>query len=235
MTTTTLPTTANPVAARSHAGVEAYSAKNDQYFAGARKDYVDELPVSGTASILEIGCGNGDTGAYALASGKCVRYCGVELCNRAARRARDQISEVVVGDVEKVALPWAPNSFDVLIASEVLEHLVDPWGALSKLRPLLKKDAVVFSSSPNVSHHSVIRMLISGRWDLADKGVMDRTHLRWFTFRSYRDLFESSGFAVERVGPLAPLGPFGSILNTLTFRRYKHVFSQQVSLRARRR
>ena len=61
----------------------------------------------------------------------------MELLSSAAERAKERISEVVVGDVEEIALPWSSSSFDVLILSEVLEHLVDPWAVLKKLWPLL--------------------------------------------------------------------------------------------------
>jgi 2-polyprenyl-3-methyl-5-hydroxy-6-metoxy-1,4-benzoquinol methylase len=100
----------------------------------------------------------------ALASGKCQAYCGVELFDRAAAIASQTLTQVVVGDVEKVELPWKPTSFDALIMSEVLEHLVDPWAALRRLRPLLKPGAMVFASSPNASHYEVILMLLRGDW-----------------------------------------------------------------------
>jgi 2-polyprenyl-3-methyl-5-hydroxy-6-metoxy-1,4-benzoquinol methylase len=212
-------------------GPEAYNGKDDQYFRGARHDYVACLPHNPDARILEIGCGNGDTGALALRTGKCQWYCGVEICERVAADARRQISEVVVADVEQ----WQPGSrdaaFDALILSEVLEHLADPWATLRKLRCLMKPGACVFASSPNVSHHSVVRMLLHGDWALADKGIMDRTHLRWFTPASYRRLFESASFVVDSVAPLSPPGPRGRIVNACTFRKFAHLFAQQITLR----
>jgi 2-polyprenyl-3-methyl-5-hydroxy-6-metoxy-1,4-benzoquinol methylase len=214
------------------AGEGAYEAKNDKYFAGARKDYVDEFPASPKARILEVGCGNGDTGAYALKSGKCGTYCGVEICERPAQMARGQLSEVLLGDAEKLDMPWPAEYFNGLILSEVLEHLVDPWAVLRKLRPLMAKGALIFASSPNVTHHSVVRMMLRGRWDLADKGIMDRTHLRWFTIQSYRDMFESTGYRVDRAGPLSRPGWKGKMINIMTLGRFTHMFAQQVSLRA---
>ena len=152
---------------------DAYRSKESGYFSGARSDFVTALPRNPGAWILEIGCGNGDTGSLALAQGRCSRYCGVELVAAAAAEARSKISEVVVGDVEHVALPWAEGSFDALIMSEVLEHLGDPWALLRRLRPLMKPGALVFASSPNVSHHSVIRMLSCSR---ILSGSLDQGH-----------------------------------------------------------
>ena len=83
-----------------------YDLKDDSYFAMARNDYVAELPANPEAAILEIGCSNGATGALALAEGRCGRYCGVELFEEPAAVARERLTEVVVGDVEELELPW---------------------------------------------------------------------------------------------------------------------------------
>ena len=158
----------------------------------------------------------------------------MELLSSAAERAKDRISEVLVGNVEEIALPWSSASFDVLILSEVLEHLVDPWAVLKKLWPLLKPGAIVLASSPNVSHHRVIRMLIRGDWNLTDMGVMDKTHLRWFTPRSYAALFESCGYVVDSVGQVGTLSLKAKALSILSFGRFHHLFIVQVNLRAHR-
>jgi 2-polyprenyl-3-methyl-5-hydroxy-6-metoxy-1,4-benzoquinol methylase len=216
-----------------HAGQEAYSAKTSNYFAGARRDYVAELPFNRSATILEVGCGEGGTGALALAEGKCERYCGVEICGPIAEKAKARITEVVVGNVEEIALPWKQDTFDALIMSEVLEHLVDPWATLQKLRPLLKPGARVFASSPNVSHYKVIRMMLRGDWSLTDFGAMDRTHLRWFTPRAYAAMFESCGYTVSSVRELEPLRPKARVASAITFGRLRHLFVVQIDLRAR--
>jgi 2-polyprenyl-3-methyl-5-hydroxy-6-metoxy-1,4-benzoquinol methylase len=215
-----------------HGGQEAYSMKAAEYFAGARRDYVTELPVNPQARILEIGCGEGGTGALALSEGKCGSYCGVELCHKAAEKAKQKLTEVVVGNIEELRLPWGPATFDAVILSEVLEHLVDPWAALRKIRPLLKPEALVFASSPNISHYSAIRMLLRGQWDLTDVGLMDRTHLRWFTPSTYRALFESCGYAVNSTREKEPFRRKARIASALTLGRFRHLFIGQIDLRA---
>lgn len=215
-----------------HGGPEAYSEKASSYFAGAQIDYVAALPCNIEARILEIGCGDGATGALALLQGKCGAYYGVELCQKAAELAMGRITEVLLGNIEDQQLPWPTKHFDALILSEVLEHLADPWATLLKIRPLLKQNALVFASSPNVSHHRVIRMLLRGAWDLTDSGVMDRTHLRWFTPRSYRELFESCGYVVDSAGEKEPLGRKARTISLVTFGRFRHVFARQIDLKA---
>lgn len=213
-------------------GEDAYRGKSEQYFSGARIDYLSELPRDRTARVLEIGCGFGETGALALSSGKCASYSAVEICEDAAAKAKLKITEVVAGNIESVNLPWGEKCFDVLILSEVLEHLVDPWSVLRKIRPLMKPGARVFASSPNVSHFSVLRMLLRGDWTLGDSGLMDRTHLRWFTPRSYRELFESTGYRVDSVQELAPFGKKAKFINKVTFGRLRHLLTYQIDLRA---
>jgi 2-polyprenyl-3-methyl-5-hydroxy-6-metoxy-1,4-benzoquinol methylase len=213
-------------------GAEAYSSKTAAYFAGARQDYVAELPRNASARVLEIGCSDGGTGSFALSEGKCGFYCGVEISERAAAMARERISEVVVGDIEKLDLPWGEGTFDVLILSEIVEHLVDPWAALRKLRPLMKPGSLVFASSPNVSHYGVISMLLRGEWNLTDFGLLDRTHLRWFTPKTYREAFESCGYSVDRVRELRLFGKKVRAVNLVTFGRFRHLFMTQIDLRA---
>ena len=217
-----------------HGGPDAYSGKVPEYFSGMRRDWVIELPRDPNARILEIGCGDGSTGALALSEGKCGHYCGVELCSNVAEMANKRLSQIVVGNVEQLQLPWQPETFDAIIMSEVLEHLVDPWATLRKIRPLMKSGGLVFSSSPNISHHSVIAMLLRGEWALTDFGKMDRTHLRWFTPKTYRALFESSGYSVDSLGEVAPLSRKARIASLLTFGSLRHLFVGQIDLRAHR-
>jgi SAM-dependent methyltransferase len=220
--------TASPVSVQS----ASYDLKDASYFAMARDDYVAALPRNEDAAILEIGCSNGATGALALSQRKCGRYCGVELFEGPAAVARERLTEVVVGDVEVIALPWHDATFDALILSEVLEHLRDPWAALERLRPLLVPGARVFASTPNVAHRDVIAMLLRGRWELQSYGPFDATHLRWFTPSSLRGAFEGAGFVVDSVGPLGPLGRGSAVVDRLLRGHGRHLWHRQIDLRA---
>lgn len=216
-------------------GASAYDIKADSYFEGARTDFIDELPENPAAHILEIGCSNGNTGALALARNKCGHYTGVEIHQAAALKASEKISQVLIGDIEQMELPWEENSFDVLILSEVLEHLVDPWLVLRRLRPYLKPGALVFASSPNVSHHRIIRMLLRGEWNLTDDGIMDRTHLRWFTPKSFAAMFEDCGYQVVKLEPMSPFRFQVKVQIALLFGKGKHLFIKQIKIKAIRK
>ena len=212
-----------------------YSKKPSSYFEGCRTDFVEALPDNPEGSILEIGCAYGSTGALALKRGKCRRYVGVEINPAVAEIARSQLTEVLTANVEEVDLPFPESSFNALILSEVLEHLIDPWATVERLSRLVKPGGLVFASSPNISHYSVIGDLIKGKWVLTDRGVMDRTHLRWFTPILFTELFDRSGFDVYRVEPVTPFASRTRIINQLTGSRFRHLFMRQICIHGRKR
>jgi len=117
----------------------SYEGKDQRYFSGVRKDLIDRLGVDANRAILEIGCGDGSTGAYAKQQGKCGLYVGVELFPDAANVAKAVIDRAYNANIESFDIPEPPSSFDVLIAGEVLEHLVDPWVALKRMRRFLRR------------------------------------------------------------------------------------------------
>ena len=185
--------------------------------------------------ILEVGCGTGATGALALSEGCCGRYVGVELFETAAAEAREVLSDVITGNVETLEFDWQPAAFDALIMSEVLEHLVEPGEVLKNLARFIRPGGMLLASSPNISHWRVVRELIMGRFQLADQGVFDRTHLRWFTPNSFADMAEAAGFDVEEIGPVTAFSPRTEMISRLTGGRFDHLFMTQIAMIARKR
>jgi SAM-dependent methyltransferase len=216
------------------ATVQSYDAKPEAYFSGVRTGFIDKLSRDPTRAILEIGCGDGATGQYAKATGKCGRYVGVELMPVAADIATGRLDKVYIGNIEALDLPEPEESFGALIASEVLEHLVDPWALLRRLNRLLSPGAQVIAGSPNVAHISTVKMLLKGRWDLEDSGRMDRTHLRWFTPESYAQMFRDCGFEVLSVEAHVGMGPRQKVVNALTGGMFSHLFVSQIVVVARK-
>lgn len=227
--------TSDAVAAADEGLARFYAGKQQSYFNGARADFVARLPHDSTARILEVGCGTGATGALALSRGRAGHYAGIELFEGAAGQARQLLHEVLVGDVEKLAFPWQPCAFDALILSEVLEHLVEPWVVLERLHTVLRPGAMVLASSPNISHWRVVRELVQGRFHLADQGVFDRTHMRWFTPDTFAAMFERAGFEVLSVEPVTPFSERTKFISHMTNGRWDHLFMTQICLEARRR
>lgn len=222
------------LASTSHSPAAAYATKDQSYFSGARVDFVSLLPSDPNAAVLEVGCGTGATGLLALKSGRAGRYVGVELVEDAAEQARTVLDDVIVGDVETMDLDFQPASFDVLILSEVLEHLREPKDVLRKLHRYVRPGGLVLASSPNISHWRVIAKLIGGHFPQADRGVFDRTHLRWFTPETFVNLFDEAGFPVVWAGPVTPFSSRTRLISRVTSGRFDHLFMTQICVAARR-
>lgn len=179
------------------------SAGNDPYFGNLRPEMMKFVPL-GLGRVLELGCGSGVFGA-ALKRNGIREVVGIELSPSAARVARERLDRVIAADIERDTLDLPSDGFDCLVCNDVLEHLADPWAALNKLRPHLRADGWLIVSIPNVRHHRVVRRLIwPGQWRYEDDGILDRTHLRFFTRESARELVESAGFRIERMEGINP-------------------------------
>jgi 2-polyprenyl-3-methyl-5-hydroxy-6-metoxy-1,4-benzoquinol methylase len=213
----------------------AYEGKATSYFTNARADFVRLLPRDPTARVLEIGCGNGATGALAMARGRAGSYVGVELMESYAKQARTVLSDVLIGDVERMDFEWQPAEFDALVLSEVLEHLVEPSALLRRLSRFIRPGGMVLASSPNIAHWKVLRELAKGRFELADQGVFDRTHLRWFTPATFAAMFEGAGFRINHVGPVTPFSPRVELISRWTSGRLDHLFMTQIAVQGTRR
>jgi 2-polyprenyl-3-methyl-5-hydroxy-6-metoxy-1,4-benzoquinol methylase len=168
-----------------------------------------ELELAGhDKDVLDVGCASGYLGR-ALAAQGC-RVSGVEYDPVAGEAARKHLDRVVVGDVQALDLvaEFGEGSFDVVIFGDVLEHLTDPEGVLRAALPLLRPGGAVIVSVPNVAHGSLRLALLQGRWTYTETGLLDETHVRFFTRDRVRRLVEQAGLQVtDLLGTvLDPLG-----------------------------
>lgn len=115
-----------------------------------------------------------------------------------AAKARGRCHEVIVANLDQAA-PRLQGSFDAIVYGDVLEHLSDPLPVLVELDRTLAADGRVIVSVPNVAHVWVRLSLAVGRWDYADRGILDRTHLRFFTQRSLAAFLRDAGLGVEEL------------------------------------
>ena len=175
------------------------------YHAQARPEVVAMIPVT-ASRILDVGCGTGALGGR-LKAERSVEVIGVEMDPVAAEAAGRVLDRVHPGDIETLALPYVEGSFDGIILADILEHLRDPWGLLARLSPLLSSEGRLIASLPNVRHWSVVRGLLEGDWTYLPAGILDRTHLRFFTRRSGQSLIESAGLCVIRTESIRSAGP----------------------------
>jgi len=209
-----------------------YDRKDATYFSAERIDLVKLINRSGL-KVLEIGCGEGDTGRALLEIGTARKLSGVEMVASRAERARTVFDDVRIGNVEEMEFDWEPGEFDCLVFGDVLEHLANPWGLLKRLRPFLADDGIAVASVPNVKHLSVVaNLILRDEWRYVESGVLDQTHLRFFTRSSAVSLFSESGYSTDLVRPSFN-GRRYSIPNRLTLGAFAGFLAQRWLMRFR--
>ncbi|MGB5062150.1 MAG: class I SAM-dependent methyltransferase [Candidatus Competibacter sp.] len=174
-----------------------------RYYVADRQDLVDFLRPHGCSGIvLDIGCAGGRLGRQLLQAGLAERCDGIEPNAEAAAQAATQLHRVWAADLMAIAeqMPW--TDYDLLIMADVLEHLIDPWHVLAELHRRVRPGARLLLSVPNVRHKSVVLpLLFQGRFDYADAGILDRTHLHFFTRSSLLDAVGRAGWRVAAIVP----------------------------------
>jgi 2-polyprenyl-3-methyl-5-hydroxy-6-metoxy-1,4-benzoquinol methylase len=165
------------------------------------------------ASILDVGCGFATTSTRLRERGNHVT--GIEASRTAVAKAGERLDEVIAADLrdkDEIARRLAGRTFDVVMFADVLEHLDWPGPILKSYLPFVKPGGSVIVSLPNIGNWSSRLALLGGSFEYTDTGVLDRTHLRFFTTKSARRLLEDAGLVVTRhaytpgvVRPLVPL------------------------------
>jgi methionine biosynthesis protein MetW len=173
------------------------SPQDDHYFEFDRPELRALVPTD-ARRVLDVGCGAGALGA-ALREERGIEVDGLELSADVAARARERLDAVVEADLDRLDdLPFDRGSFDAMVFGDVLEHLRDPHRLLRTLRPWLADDGALVCSIPNVAHWSVVLpLLIQDRWPYADAGLLDRTHVHFFTLTEAELMLRDCGFNVE--------------------------------------
>jgi 2-polyprenyl-3-methyl-5-hydroxy-6-metoxy-1,4-benzoquinol methylase len=166
------------------------------YYTAVRKDVVALIP-AGVRSVMEVGCAGGKTGEL-LRNRGVDTLIGIEIDQRLASLAQKHYSQLLIGDAEELELAHIPGeSLDCILYPDVLEHFRDPWAVLSRHRRLLRVGGYVVASVPNVRYYKNVRdLVLRGRWDYAEAGILDRGHLRFFTWKSVEALFKSTGYRI---------------------------------------
>jgi 2-polyprenyl-3-methyl-5-hydroxy-6-metoxy-1,4-benzoquinol methylase len=126
---------------------------------------------------------------------------GIEPGRAAAATAATRIDRVIAARLEEVdfaAEGFRPETFDLVIAGDVLEHMVNPWAALQRIRPLVARGGCVLACIPNVRNFQILATLaLEGRFEYRERGLLDITHLRFFTLEEIRRMFEQTGYTLD--------------------------------------
>jgi 2-polyprenyl-3-methyl-5-hydroxy-6-metoxy-1,4-benzoquinol methylase len=149
------------------------------------------------ASVLDVGCAVGYIGEFLRRNGQDRWLAGIEIDPGAAEKARPHYDQVIVGSIDDLAV-WNQlrQPVDVMIFGDVLEHTADPIGVLRMARTKLADGGRIVVSIPNIGYLKVRIQLLRGNFDYEDWGIMDRTHLRFFTMRTAVEMLQQGGFTV---------------------------------------
>lgn len=147
--------------------------------------------------VLEFGCASGYVSKILTHTMNC-SVVGLEADPEAAQQAENYCERVVVCDVEQVDFPslFAAGTFDVATFGDVLEHLYNPTEILRKVKEVLAPNGFIVASIPNISHISVVLELLEGRFDYCSRGLLDESHIRFFTKKSILAMMRDAGYEV---------------------------------------
>lgn len=190
--------------------VKTRGVENSDHYFGLTRPEVRALVPESARRVLDVGCGAGGLGATLKAERGCEVF-GLEGFPDAAETARERLDDALCIDLDTLeALPAAWGTFDAIVFSDVLEHLLDPARVVRTLMPALADDGVLVLSVPNVKHWNVVYPLLAGdRWTYEDAGLLDRTHVHFFTAHETAAMLAELGFEITclQVNDHAPLPP----------------------------
>lgn len=154
-------------------------------------------------TLLDIGCAAGLLGYVVKQKNPSCRTIGIEPNKATAQRAAERLDQVLCGkfedfNLEAEGIPL--GSVDTVVAADVLEHMYDPWHVMTGLKPYLSKDAQIILSIPNTRHLGLMKtMLDDGLWTYKEKGLLDITHIRFFTLSEIATFLTQTGYRLEHV------------------------------------
>jgi 2-polyprenyl-3-methyl-5-hydroxy-6-metoxy-1,4-benzoquinol methylase len=197
------------------------------YYDGQREDMLKYIPQDIKTS-LEIGCGSGEFSSLVKQRLNTETW-AVEINEEVANKAAEKLDNVIIGDAVESLDKVPDNRFDCVILFDVLEHLSDPESLLSALKTKLTSNGVIVASIPNIRYYRVFMQLVMhGNWDYKDQGVLDRTHLRFFTYKSIVKMFDRLNYEILQIEGIHPTSSrtykiWNTILlNSIADVRYKH-------------
>jgi 2-polyprenyl-3-methyl-5-hydroxy-6-metoxy-1,4-benzoquinol methylase len=183
----------------------ARDVKPDNYYRNVRVEMLPYVPAD-AATMLDVGCGAGLFGELVKGRGPCEVW-GIETVQAYADDAAGRLDRVLIGDVTVLLDAIPARYFDAIVCNDVLEHLVDPEDVLARVKDKLTGRGVVVSSIPNIRFYPTLYELVAHRgWEYEESGILDRTHLRFFTTASIRRMYERLGYEVLRHEGINPIG-----------------------------
>jgi len=166
-------------------------------YIGERNDIIELIP-NNVKKVLDIGCSIGTLGEQ-IKNRSHTEVVGIEIDHEMAKIAQKKIDKVIIGNIEEIDLIsyFSDSYFDCIILADILEHLINPWGVLKELVNFLSNEGVIIASIPNVRHFStIVRLGLRGYWPYKDRGIHDKSHLRFFTLKNIKEMLSVSGLEI---------------------------------------
>ena len=172
--------------------------------------------------FLEVGCGTGATLEYLKSRGASY-VAGIDINREAIDIAsRKGLDFVATANVESDQLSFSEKEFDCIIIADVLEHLYNPWDTLKKLSHYLKDAGYILLSIPNIKYaHILSRLIFHDEWSYCDDGILDNTHIRFFTLKEIKKLLDFAGLEISKLSWREIAGRKFKILNTISFNKMR--------------
>lgn len=163
---------------------------------------IEKIPFS--SFVLDIGCGAGSMGEYLIKNKNCKVY-GIEQRKDEFCIAKNKLTKVINANIEndetinKILEKTKKKKFDVVIASSVIEHMAYPDKFLKKIKKVIKNKGLIIITTPNIAHWSTRMSLLKGNFDYSEYGILDNTHLHFFTIKTFKNLFKKNGFNIREI------------------------------------
>jgi len=206
---------------------------NPQKLAADNIDHLSTAFISPDSKILELGCSTGFMSQYFSSKLNC-QVTGVDINPQALKKAKKHCQQVILGDLEDKSIQKIiklSGPFDIVFASAVIEHLKNPESVLQLIKQVLKPKGILIITTSNIAHWRIRLKLFLGNWNYQDYGVLDKTHLKFYTYHTFQTLIKSAGFKILKV----KIDPAGGIkfLN-LIFKNFPNLYAHQIVIKAQK-
>ena len=201
----------------------AQEFKDPEYFKGARVNIISMLlgfvGQKKINTVLEVGCGNGNTGAYLKEMLPNIKYSGIELMPEMAAEAEPKIDFAMQGNIEEMLNDKNAfihkEKYDIVMFLDVLEHLFDPWRISEFFKNRLNEDGLIVGSVPNMGNYNVSKKLLLNNFQYEPSGILDQTHIRFFTLNSLEKMIEEAGLEIVHLERHKKRTIIGKIFDTV--------------------
>lgn len=163
----------------------------------SNRDLLERIPLTASV-VLDVGCNTGALGMAYRRLNPRARLLGIEQNPAAAGLAAQRLDQVAVVDVEQDPVPFAlDRPIDCIVYGDVIEHLRDPWMVLRRHAEVLSDDGMMLICVPNIQHWSFADRLLRSTWKYEPNGLLDETHLRWFSLDTMREGLKAAGLVPQ--------------------------------------